>query len=153
MTRLHFYPTIVAFIVASVPLNAAPPQLAHCNPLALTPGKTVEFTLNGQFLQDPRNLWTTFAARCEFVLAADESAKKGERLVCQVTVPRDEQIGIGALRVVTGEGVSNPVLVMLDDLASIVESPDNHTAQQAQSITLPIAVDGQCEQLQEDFFR
>ena len=34
-----------------------------------------------------------------------------------MTVPRGEQVGIGAVRVVTGEGVSNPILVMLDDLA------------------------------------
>ena len=153
MSRLHIYTSLFAIAVVSVPLRAAPPQIAHYTPLGLTPGKTVELTLSGQNLQDPRSLWTTFAARCEFVPATDEIAKKGERLVCQVTIPRDEQIGIGALRVVTGEGVSNPVLIMLDDLASIIEAPDNHTAQQAQSIALPIAVDGQCEQLQEDFFR
>ena len=119
----------------------------------MAPGKTLELTLTGQNLQDPRSLWTTFAARCDFVPATDESGKKGERLVCQVTIPRDEQIGIGALRLVTGEGVSNPILVMLDDLPTVVEASDNHTMQQAQSITLPIAVDGQCDALQEDVFR
>lgn len=153
MSRPHFYTSVFAVVVIGGSLRAAPPQIAHHGPLGLTPGETVELTLDGQNLQDPRSLWTTFAARCEFAPATDEIAKKGERLVCQVTVPRDEQIGIGALRIVTGEGVSNPVLVMLDDLASTVEVPDNHTAQQAQSIALPIAVDGECEQLQEDYFR
>ena len=70
-----------------------------------------------------------------------------------MTVPRDEQVGIGALRVVTGEGVSNPILVMLDDLPTAVETSDNHTIQQAQSIQLPTAVDGQCDAIQEDMFR
>lgn len=153
MNRLHFFATIFAFTMAGVPLRAAPPQLAHYEPLALVPGKTIELTINGQYLQDPRSLWTTFAARCDFVSTTNESAKKGERLLCHVTVPRDEQVGIGALRVVTGEGVSNPVLVMLDDLPTVAEASDNHTIEQAQSIALPIAVDGQCDALHEDVFR
>jgi hypothetical protein len=153
MSRLYFYALVFAVAAMVAQLRAAPPQLGHYDPLAVAPGKTLELTLTGQNLQDPRSLWTTFASRCDFVPATDGSAKKGERLICQVTIPRDEQIGIGALRLVTGEGVSNPVLVMLDDLPTVVEASDNHTIQQAQSITLPIAVDGQCDALQEDVFR
>jgi hypothetical protein len=153
MSRFHLYIAVFAFAVAAAPLGAAPPQLGHFEPLALAPGKTIELTINGQNLQDPRSLWTTFAARCDFVPATDEIAKKGEKLICRVTVPRDEQVGIGALRVVTGEGVSNPVLVMLDDLPTMVETSDNHTVQQAQSIEVPTAIDGQCDAVQEDIFR
>ena len=140
-------------LASAVPLVAAPPQIAQFDPLALR-------RENGR-IHDPRTksprcravLWTTFAARCEFVPADDESSQKGEKLVCRVTVPRDEQVGIGAMRVVTGEGVSNPVLVMLDDLPTVAETSDNHTTEQAQPIQWPIAVDGQCDPVQEDLFR
>jgi hypothetical protein len=42
---------------------------------------------------------------------------------------------------------------MVDDLPTVAESPDNHTAQQAQAVTLPIAVEGQCDAVHEDLFR
>ncbi len=151
----RFFMLGILLAVWAIPqtLVAVPPQIAQFNPLALSPGKAVEITIRGKNLQDVRSLWTSFAARCEFVTADDEVSKKGEQLVCRVTVPRGEQVGIGAMRVVTGEGVSNPVLVMLDDLPTVAEAPDNHTAEQAQAITWPIAVDGQCDPVQEDFFR
>jgi hypothetical protein len=113
----------------------------------------VELTLHGQSLQDPRRLWTTFAARTEFLAPTDENAQKGEKLLCRMTIPRDEQVGIGALRLVTGEGVSNPLLVMLDDLPTTAEASDNHTMEEAQTVKLPTAIDGQCDAVQEDLFR
>jgi hypothetical protein len=149
---LHFFSAIL-FFSAEAPLAAAPPQITKFEPLALAPGKTLELTIHGQSLQNPRSLWTTFAARCEFDAATKEIASKGEKLVCHVTVPRDEQVGVGALRVVTSAGISNPILIMLDDLPTTGESSDNHTIQQAQSITVPTAIDGQCDAIQEDMFR
>jgi hypothetical protein len=141
---------LVAALCASW-LVAAPPQIASFDPLALAPGESTEFTVRGQSLLDARSLWTSFASRCEFLPANDEAAQKGEKLVCRITVPREEQVGIGAMRLVTGEGVSNPVLVMLDDLRSVVES-SHHTSTQAQSVEWPVAIDGQCDSVQEDQF-
>jgi hypothetical protein len=148
--RVMFFCAVTA---TALPLGAAPPQIAQLSPLALAPGKTTDITIHGQHLLNPRSLWTTFAARCEFQPAEDESAQKGEKLVCKVTVPREEQVGIGALRVVTAEGVSNPVLVMLDDLPTVAETSDNHAIEQAQPIQPPIAIDGQCDAVQEDLYR
>jgi hypothetical protein len=151
--RLAFLLAFLVVWTTSASLVGAPPQIAQIDPLAVAPGKSVELVIRGQNLLAPRSLWTTFAARCEFLSPADESVQKGEKLVCRVTVPRDEQVGLGAMRVVTGEGVSNPLLIMLDDLPTIAEATDSHAATQAQQIQLPIAIDGQCEPVQEDFWR
>ncbi len=151
--RTGYLGLLLALLAVVRPLGAAPPQVAQFEPLAVAPGKTVELVIHGQNLQAPRSLWATFAARCEFVPPADEGSQKGEKLVCRVTVPRGEQVGLGAVRVVTDEGVSNPILVMLDDLPTIAEASDNHAPAQAQSIQPPIAVDGQCDAVQEDMFR
>jgi len=132
---------------------AAPPSLGPCKPWAAAPGKTVELTLTGANLLNPRSLWTSFASRTEFVASDGDGAQKGETLLCRITVPRDEQVGIGAMRLVTAEGVSNPILAMVDDLPTVAETPDNHTAAQAQQAEWPIAVDGQCEPVEEDFYR
>lgn len=154
---MHRRPRVLGILLAAstcvASLCAAPPQIAKINPLALTPGKTVELTFSGQNLRDAHSLWTSFSARCEFAAADGEPANNGERLTGRATVARGEQVGVGALRLVTGEGVSNPVLIMLDDLASVTESPNNHTAGEAQPIAWPIAVDGQCDPVVEDWFR
>jgi hypothetical protein len=144
---------LVTVLAIASPLRAAPPQIVQFSPLALVPGRTTDFRIRGQNLQSARSIWTTFAARCEFAPADDESSQKGEKLVCRLTVPREVQVGIGALRLVTAEGVSNPVLVMLDDLPTVAETSDNHTAEQAQPIQSPVAIDGQCDPVQEDLFR
>ena len=132
---------------------AAPPSLGQCKPLAAAPGKTIELTLTGANLLNPRSLWTSFASRTEFVPSDSEAAQKGETLLCRITVPRDEQVGIGAMRLVTGEGVSNPILAMVDDLPSVAEATDNHAVAQAQQAEWPVAVDGQCEPVEEDYYR
>jgi hypothetical protein len=153
-SRLPF--PIVAIVIVdlmALTLSAAPPQISQLAPLALCPGKTIELRFHGQNLRDPRRLWTSFASRSEFVASDDESSQKGESLLCRVTVPRDEQVGTGAIRLVTGEGVSNPVLMMLDDLPTAAESSDNGALAQAQSLPWPIAIDGQYDAVQEDFFR
>jgi hypothetical protein len=54
---------------------------------------------------------------------------------------------------VTAEGVSNPVLLLVDDLPSVAEAADNHAPEQAQAVAWPAAVEGQCEEVQEDYYR
>jgi hypothetical protein len=142
----------VVFLIVAIRALAAP-QLSQPIPFAIAPGKTTELTLQGGQLLSPLRLWTTFTAKTEFVPAADDAGKKGEKLICHITVPRGEQVGIGALRLISTEGISNPVFVVLDDLPTVAEVPDNHTVAQAQKLQPPIAVDGQCDAVQEDFYR
>lgn len=150
--RFHTAWLSLAFCAAALSVVAAP-QVTRLDRYALEPGKTIDLTLFGQNLTGARQLWTTFAARTEFVAPTDEAGQKGEKLLCRVTVPREEQVGIGTLRIVTGDGVSNPLLMMLDDLRSTTETSDDHTIAAAQPLQPPIAVDGQCDPIQEDFYR
>jgi hypothetical protein len=143
----------VVLILCALSLHAAPPQLTQTLPLAVAPGKTVDLALSGQHLLEMRGLWTSFAARCEFVAAEDEVEKTGAKLRCRLTVPRDEQVGISVMRAVSAEGVSNPILLMIDDLRSVPGAAENFSAENAQQLDLPIAVDGQCDAVQEDMYR
>lgn len=145
--------TLLAAWTHAAWLCAAPPQISRLDQLALMPGNSVDVTLSGQNLRDARSLWTSFAARCEFASGNDELTQKGERLTGHITVARGEQLGVGALRLFTGEGASNPVLIMLDDLATVGESANNHSVTAAQPIPWPIAIDGQCESVLEDWYR
>jgi hypothetical protein len=151
-TRLFLFACVFA-VVAAPSLCATPPLITQFTPFAITPGKTTDLTLRGQGLLAARSIWTTFANRCEFLPADDESAQKGEKLACRITLPREVQVGIGAIRLITAEGVSNPVLLMLDDLPTVVETSENHVLEQAQPVQLPTAIDGQCDPVQEDLYR
>jgi hypothetical protein len=42
---------------------------------------------------------------------------------------------------------------MVDDLPSVAEGAENHRADRAQTLEWPVAVDGQCEPAEEDWFR
>jgi hypothetical protein len=151
--RVDVLAALFHLLCVLAPINAAPPQVSQFAPFAIAPGKTGDLTLRGQSLQAPHSIWATFPARWEFLPADDESAQKGEKVVCRLTVPREVQVGINAMRVVTAEGVSNPILIMVDDLPTVGESTDNHAAEQAQPIQIPVAVDGQCDAVQQDVFR
>ncbi|RIK72996.1 MAG: hypothetical protein DCC67_18450 [Planctomycetota bacterium] len=112
-----------------------------------------ELALTGQGFQGAGRLWTSFASRVELLTPTDEAGAKGEKLVCRVTLPRDAQLGVAAVRVATRDGVSNPQLVLIDDLPTLQEKADNRTPDQAMTIDWPVAVDGACEPAQEDFYR
>lgn len=145
--------TMLLLVSSSVSIYGAPPQITQFSPFALAPGKVNELTLRGQNLADARSIWATFANRCEFLPAEDESSQKGETLRCRITLPREVQVGIGAMRLMTAEGVSKPLLVMLDDLPTTAESSENHAPERAQVISTPVAIDGRCDPVQEDMFR
>jgi len=59
---------------------------------------------------------------------------------------------IGAVRMATTNGISNLHLVMIDDLPGVAESRTNKTIASAQELKLPVAVDGNCEELSFDYY-
>lgn len=142
---------VVSLLVSS--LSAEPPAITLIKPAAVVPGRTAEIVLEGTHLTEPLQLWTSFTCRCEFAPAANEREQKGEQLTCQVTLPRDEQVGIGVIRLVTAGGQSPARMVLVDDLASILETGNNHELAGAQDLITPCAVEGMCDATEEDFFR
>ena len=153
MSKCRWIFGVLITAIYAYPSSAAPPQVTQINPLALMPGQTVELRFTGKNLQDAKSLWTTFSNRCEFVAVDDEPTKKGEKLTCRLTAARGQEVGIGAVRIVTSQGVSNPLLMMVDDLKSVAGAGGNHTAEKAQQIEWPAAVDGQCDALQQDQYK
>ena len=134
-----------AMLWTSTAALAQPPTLAHVMPAAVRPGETTLLTLHGQNLAGTSGLWTSFAA--DSALAADLPAgsQSATAAVYRVTVPADAVPGIVGLRVATGGGISNLLLVMIDDLASIADNGHSHSIETAQPITLPVAIDGACD--------
>jgi hypothetical protein len=111
-----------------------------------------EVVLHGTKLDGPLRVWTSFPAQVE-VAAGDSTEKDRTSVRCKLTLPVGVPLGIGGIVVATREGVSDLLYVMVDDLPSVADRGNNHSAEQAQEITLPAAMDGQCDGTLSDYYR
>jgi len=132
-------------------LLAQSPSLKHTIPSAVAPGKTTALTLVGDNLSGVTEIWTSFRAHAAIPSASGEGGH-GSRLGCNVSVSEDVPRGLGAIRVATTNGISNLLLVAIDELSTVAELGTNKTTRAAQSLTLPIAVDGAGEELSFDYY-
>lgn len=82
------------------------------------------------------------------------SAKPSDRVApLQASISGKCPIGIYGLRVATEEGISNPLLFMVDDLPTLNSLRDNHAIETAQPVVLPTAIDGVTESGKADYFQ
>lgn len=135
-------------LLACGSLWASPPSVSRVSPLAVGPGAVTQLQLQGTDLGDFRRLWTTFPVACSNATSSED----GKSFDCQLTLPRDAQVGIEAFRFVTTGGVSGLKMIMVDDLPTIAQAASNHSLGDAQQITLPVAIDGTCTALQSDYY-
>ena len=155
---IHVHPWLRKFVLSAqlmlggtflVPLAfAAPPDIVSISPLAVRRGGAVEVTVSGRDFDKRAQLWTSFPARVE-PLGEASSSQARFRITAEAASP-----GVrGALRVLGSNGVSNPVIVWLDDLPGVAESNTNQTRAMAQPVQFNSAVDGGCAELGYDWFK
>ncbi|MEQ2006435.1 MAG: pre-peptidase C-terminal domain-containing protein [Limisphaerales bacterium] len=139
---------LLAVLAGTVSGFAQSPSLTHTSPGALRPGKTQDLTVHGANLAGASNLWTGIGARVLSATATNASVAK-----FQVSLSADAPVGIHAVRVASANGVSSPVLLMVDDLPSVADAGKNTRSTNAQSIAWPAAVDGAAVALGFKFYR
>jgi hypothetical protein len=121
-----------------------PPQpMTYTVPAAAAPGKTTRVIFRGAVSGKGVDVWTNFGAE---VKGAEGDA------AFDLTVPEATPVGIYAMRLMTTAGVSNLQLFMVDDLATVEKSGKNNSAERAQAVSLPVAVEGACEALASDYY-
>ena len=76
-------------------------------------------------------------SRVEPVVAVDN-----KRVVARIAAAADAALGARELRVVTPNGVSNPLTINVGHLPEATESGSNNTLEQAQDISLPLTLNG-----------
>jgi hypothetical protein len=148
IARLFSAPMLV---LTTCSVFAQSPALNHVLPSAVAPGKTTTLTLVGENLNGATELWTSFPAKV--TRAATTNANESGKVVFQVVVPKNVPVGIEAVRLATTNGVSNLVLLMIDDLPDAAGHGTNKTIATAQELKWPVAVDGQCDELCFDYYR
>ena len=91
-----------------------------------------------------------------FAFKLEESAgigSDGAELRVRLTVDARTAVGVYPIRVVTDEGLSNPVLFAVGQVQQVPEVESNNAFSSAQGIPNPVVVEGECSGNDEDFFR
>ena len=137
---------ILLLVGLTPPSFAAAPNVTRISPSAAIPDKLITITFLGDNLQGPVDLWTSFPAEVSRRSDDDQAQFK-------LKLPPQTLTGIGAVRLVTTNGMSGLLLLLVDSLPASPSSGTNHSLATAQLITVPGAVDGGCVALRSDFFR
>jgi hypothetical protein len=153
-TRGCFFLVTVALLAATTDrVLAQAPSVTLTTPLALKPGQANDLKLQGAGLVGPTQLWTSFPAEAALASDVDKNGTNANECVYRVTVPADVPVGIYGVRVATASGSSPLRLVVIDDLPSVAQAGGNHVFANAQTLTLPTAVDGQVGNLSQHYFK
>ena len=140
---------VVATGVVSVRPAFCQPSLSSVTPQGLRPGQATQVTIRGENLASPIKLWAPGPIAIEEIKVADD----GKSLTCRMTADAGGPIRVTGLLAANASGVSDPVLLMVDDLASVADNGSNHSIADAQSVTFASAVDGVFDGPQSDFYR
>ncbi len=143
---------ILLLLSATVAI-AQPPSLSHLLPAGIQPGKAVDVVLHGGNLAGPTGVWSDLPLTAELTPGIEGNGTGAGSVSYRLTVPADTPPGIAGFRVATGQGISNLRLILVDDLPSMVEAGDNHSPATAQTVSLPMAVDGTCDGEASDFYK
>jgi hypothetical protein len=125
---------------------AAAPNVTRVSPSAVAAGKSTAITFIGDNVDGAVDLWVSFP--CDVKLVRSTAPPTFELSVPKQTVP-----GVGAIRLITTNGLSNPLLLLTDSLRTVEAVTTNHSPASAQRLAGRVAVDGVCDELRSDFYR
>lgn len=144
---------VVAIALTAGSARAQAPSITYVAPSAVQVGKATDVTFYGANLAGVTGFWTNLPGKAVLAPGVKNNGKDKAKVTYRITVPAGAPLGMGAVRLATGKGVSNLRLMLVDDLASVLDGGKNQTRETAQALTLPIAVDGACDKERFDFYR
>lgn len=136
-------------LVVGADALAQAPAITSFSPVAIRPGATTTVKIRGSHLAGATQLWVSSGAQTQVV---PPTTNAGE-VTYHVTLPSEAPLGLCGARVTTPQGVSGMKLLVVDDLPTVVQVRGNHTAQAAQAVPLPVAIDGYIASLTRDYYR
>lgn len=127
---------------------SAPPTLSGTTPSGLMVGRSTELTFQGANLVGTPEILSPLPF--EFQKAENKEAGKW---TVKVTLPLNTPLGVFPIRVATATGVSNPLLIAVDQVPTVLEVEPNNKFEQAQIIAAPSVIDGASPNNDVDFYR
>ena len=123
----------------------AMPVLTGIEPLAIPSGKAIEVKLIGSNFSEDLRLWTSFNAEVGLVKRID-AKQVVFRIKAINKLPRE----VGVLRVHDRTGLSDPVMLLIDDVPTTNALSTDKT--KAQMLKLPAALDGKTAGVNSHWF-
>jgi hypothetical protein len=137
-------------VALASPALAAAPQITGFSPFGLERGVASELTVSGSNLGGHPRLIAPFG----FVPASPApEGSSGSSWKLKLTIDPATALGVYPVRVLTDDGISNPLLFAVGQLPQVAEKEDNSTFESAQSIPAPVVVEGQAAGNDVDYFR
>lgn len=132
--------------------QAQEPVINGLTPAAIPPGQATTVAVTGGNLNGAKGVWTSFAGSAGLTEAPDNGTK-ADQVSITITPGSDIPVGIHAVRVLTDHGVSPIRFLLIDDLPTVAQAGNNTSAETAQVLTLPTAVDGNVGNLSVQYFK
>lgn len=126
----------------------AQPVVQRIQPRSCCPGETTTLQIDGAGLSD-----TLRALASHPNISVSVQAASGKQATVQLSVPTDAPLGPMPLWFADAAGPAEPVVVIIDDLPTLVAPADNTSRQTAQPLPLPGAVDGVSQGAHSAFYR
>ncbi len=122
-------------------------------PLGIPPGKATDVVFHGGNLAGPTGIWTSCGLPAELTPGLEKNGTEPGSVSYRLSPAADVPLGVVGVRLITGKGVSNLRLMLLDDLPAIVKAGNNKSLETAQAVTPPIAIDGSCDAESRNFYK
>jgi hypothetical protein len=144
MTRRR---SIFLALALSTPLWAEPQHmLDYVLPRGGTLGTTVDVTLHGRYLDDPREI-VFYDNGVKAISVKPGAGKPGTEVKAQFEISRTARAGEHVLRLRTATGLSEAMTFWVDRFPTVLETEkkigDNDTPEKAQSVAMNTTVEGQ----------
>jgi hypothetical protein len=139
-TLRAFVTTAACLVVWSTAVFADPPQISGIQPFGIQRSKPTEVTVAGTSLAGRPRLIAPFAFKLTPTAKPGTDAAKW---TFSLDVAPETPIGVYVVRVQTDDGLSNPFLFAVGQVAQVAEVEDNNRFEIAQAVPSPCIVEGQ----------
>jgi hypothetical protein len=136
---------LVLFASRATPAQPVP-TLRSVTPDVVQRGHTANLTLTGDHIADASQvLIAGHSGLFATIHHPTPATKPSNDLTIDITASPDAPPGPRQLRLVTPNGVTRPLILLVDDLAPIVEREPNNSPGEAQPVTLPAIITGKIQ--------
>ncbi len=143
--------TTVSLISTNGIVTAQPPRVTDLQPSGIQRGVPTLVTIRGERLDETPRLYGAFDF--ETAAGSEEDQVETDRWNVTITVDPKTPVGTYPIRVQTESGLSNPLLIAVDQFKQVLEVEENGRPETAQEVTTPVVIDGRSADNDVDFFR
>lgn len=134
-------------------LWAQPPSVTHAVPSGVSVAQPTDVTFVGAGLAGSTGAWTNAPGTLELAPGIEGNNTRPDSVIYRFTPAANATVGVYGVRFVGPAGVSGLRLLMVDDLATVLDNSANKTIETAQPVAFPAAVDGACEAESYDYYK